>query len=74
MHSYKWPHVEIPNDDKLLIRRKIKDGEEEVVGLFETHRRDKNYHELQIKLRKVVQSEKNHEKRYTINHGDRKKS
>jgi hypothetical protein len=45
-----------------------------VVGLFETHRRDKNYHELQIKLRKVVQSEKNHEKRYTINHGDRKKS
>lgn len=66
--------IEIPSDDKLMIRRKIKEGEEEVLGLFEAHRKDKNYHELQIKLRKIVQGEKTYEKRFTINHGDRKKS
>jgi hypothetical protein len=42
-----------------------------VTALFELHRKDKNYHELQIKLRKVIQVEKNYEKRYTLNYGDR---
>ena len=39
--------------------------------LFDAHRKDKNYHDLQIKLRKIIQGEKNHEKRFTINHADR---
>jgi len=35
------------------------------------HKRDKNYHDLQIKLRKIVQAEKNNEKRYTLNNRNR---
>ena len=56
------------------IEKEVFEGEEDVLGLFEAHRRDKNYHDLQIKLRKIIQGEKSYEKRFTINHGDRKKS
>ena len=44
MYAYFISYLEIPNDDKLIIRKKIKDNDEDVISLFETLKRDKNYH------------------------------
>lgn len=44
MYAYFMSYLEIPNDDKLIIRRKIKDNDEEAMALFDTLKRDKKYH------------------------------
>ena len=42
MRAYVGGYLEIANDDKLVLRRMIKEEEQSVVVLFEQVRRDKN--------------------------------
>jgi len=53
--TYLYFHQEISSDDRLIIRRFIKDDDSEVVALFDRFKRDRSYANLQISLRKFVQ-------------------
>jgi hypothetical protein len=39
MYTYYFYDKEIPNDDKLVIRKKLKQEDEEIFALFEIHKR-----------------------------------
>lgn len=71
MPTYNCHYPEIPNDDKLIIRRKIKDGDKDITSLFDAHKKEKNFTDLQIKLRKIIVTLKGQEKRNTINYHGR---
>ena len=55
MSTYMEEYLEIPTDDRICIRNRIKEGDEEVATRIYLCKKDKNYHSLQVHLRKYVQ-------------------
>lgn len=62
MSAYIHFKVEISNDDKLILRNRIKQEDKEITNHFLKHKKDKNYQLLQINLRKTLQTIKGNNK------------
>ena len=58
MSTYLWSNLEVPTDDRIFIRNRIKEGDEQLANRVHQCKKDKNYQTLQIYLRKYVQKQK----------------
>lgn len=58
MPSYSSSHAEVPADDRLILRNRIREGDDALANRILQCKRDKNFHSLQICLRKYLQREK----------------
>ena len=45
---------EIPHDDRLLIRKQLKQAEPEILEVMESYKKERSLGELQVRLRKYV--------------------
>ena len=59
MSTYLYFYLEIPADDRLILRNKIKSGDEELSSRVYKCKKDKDYHQLQVYLRKYLNNAKN---------------
>lgn len=66
MFTYSFSKVELPSDDRLILRNQVKEGDEQLSSRILQCKRDKNYQSLQIYLRKYIQNYKEVH-RYGIN-------
>lgn len=62
--------VEIPHDDKLIVRKMIKEDDTAMVAILEEFKRHHSYAELQVKLRKSLQGVKAQKKRHLTQNSD----
>lgn len=58
MLTYLTTHLEIPADDRLILHRKVKNGDEELSSRIYQCKKDKDFHQLQVYLRKYLQNMK----------------
>jgi hypothetical protein len=56
-------YSEISSDDRLILRKFIKDDEPDIITLFDRFKKDRNYSNLQVSLRKFVQVIKSEQKK-----------
>lgn len=55
MSTYFNFNAEISSDDRLLLRKFIKDDQPDIITLFERYKKDRNHPTLQLSLRKTLQ-------------------
>jgi len=60
--AYSYPYLELTSDDKLIIRNCIKNGDDQLAERVHKCKKDKNYQNLQIYLRKFVKDLKENDK------------
>ena len=57
-----WVYLELPSDDRITLRNQVKAGDEQLILKLNQCKKDKNYHQLQIYLRKYVHKLKENDK------------
>ena len=62
MLAFELYYLEIPIDDKLLMRKLVKQEDPSANHIFEHFKRERSYAELQVKLRKHIQQLKQQRK------------
>ncbi len=55
MSTYLLFYLELPSEDRITLRNQVKAGDEQLMERLNQCKKDKNYHQLQIYLRKFVQ-------------------
>ena len=62
MLAYFFPKKEIPHEDRLLLRNRVKANDKEIISHLLKCKKDKNFHQLQVHLRKIIQTIKGNAK------------